>query len=83
MVIRSFAVNISIAEAKAKFSELITRAQSGEEIVLTRHGKAVATISPLSDPHKKPRSLIGAMKGQIEISDDFDKLGPEWDEYVK
>ncbi len=76
-------MNISIAEAKAKFSELITRAQSGEEIVLTRHGKAVATISPLSDPHKKPGSLIGAMKGQIEISDDFDRLGPEWDEYVK
>jgi prevent-host-death family protein len=83
MVIRSFAVNISIAEAKAKFSELITRAQSGEEIVLTRHGKAVATISPLSDPHKKPGSLIGAMKGQVEISDDFDELAPEWDEYVK
>ena len=76
-------MNISIAEAKAKFSELITRAQSGEEIVLTRHGKAVATISPLSDSHKKPGSLIGAMKGQVEISDDFDELAPEWDEYVK
>ena len=76
-------MNISIAEAKAKFSELITRAQSGEEIVLTRHGKAVATISRLPDPHKKPGSLIGAMKGQVEISDDFDELSPEWDEYMK
>ncbi|WP_457301423.1 type II toxin-antitoxin system Phd/YefM family antitoxin [Phyllobacterium sp. P5_D12] len=76
-------MNISIAEAKAKFSELITRAQSGEEIVLTRHGKAVATISPLPNPDKKPGSLIGAMKGRVEISENFDELGPEWDEYVK
>lgn len=76
-------MNISIAEAKAKFSELITRAQSGEEIVLTRHGKAVATISPLPNQNAKPGSLIGAMKGRVEIADDFDELGSEWDEYVK
>jgi antitoxin (DNA-binding transcriptional repressor) of toxin-antitoxin stability system len=46
MVIRSCAVNISIAEAKAKFSELVARAHLGEEIVLTRHGKAVAPFPP-------------------------------------
>jgi prevent-host-death family protein len=76
-------VNISIAEAKAKFSELVARAQSGEEIVLTRHGKAVATISPLPNQNVQPGSLIGAMKGRVKISDDFNDLGPEWGEYVK
>ncbi len=76
-------MNISIAEAKAKFSELVTRAQSGEEIVLTRHGKAVATISPLPGQNAKPGSLIGAMKGRIEIADDFDELGADWDDYLK
>lgn len=76
-------MNISIAEAKAKFSELVARAQSGEEIVLTRHGKAVATISPLPGRNAKPGSLIGAMKGRIEIADDFDDLGADWDDYVK
>jgi prevent-host-death family protein len=76
-------MNISIAEAKAKFSELVTRAQSGEEIVLTRHGKAVAIISPLPGQNVKPGRLIGAMKGRIEIADDFDELGADWDDYVE
>ncbi|MEK1887021.1 MAG: type II toxin-antitoxin system Phd/YefM family antitoxin [Phyllobacterium sp.] len=73
---------MSIAEAKAKFSELVARAQSGEEIVLTRHGKAVATISPLTNSNVKPGSLIGSLRGRVHIRDDFDDLGPEWDEYT-
>ncbi|ATU95747.1 type II toxin-antitoxin system Phd/YefM family antitoxin [Phyllobacterium zundukense] len=75
-------MNVSIAEAKAKFSELVARAQSGEKIVLTRHGKAVATISPLPNQNVQPGSLIGALKGRVKISDDFNDLG-EWDDYVK
>ncbi|MDR7223337.1 type II toxin-antitoxin system prevent-host-death family antitoxin [Aminobacter aminovorans] len=38
-------MNVSIAESKANFSELIKRAEAGEEIIATRHGKAVATIA--------------------------------------
>jgi len=74
-------MKVSIAEAKAKLSELVSRAEAGEEIVLTRHGKVAARIVPpvMADP--LPR--IGALKGKIWIADDFDALGPEWDEYVK
>ncbi|CCV06315.1 Prevent-host-death family protein [Mesorhizobium metallidurans STM 2683] len=74
-------MNISIAEAKAKLSELVSRAEAGEEIVLTRHGKVAARIAPPAVAELLPR--IGALKGKIWIADDFDELGPEWDEYVK
>ena len=74
-------MNVSIAEAKAKLSELVSRAEAGEEIVLTRHGKVAARIVPPAKEHLLPR--IGALKGKIWIADDFDELGPEWDEYIK
>ncbi|ESX81846.1 MULTISPECIES: type II toxin-antitoxin system prevent-host-death family antitoxin [unclassified Mesorhizobium] len=74
-------MNVSIAEAKAKLSELVSRAEAGEEIVLTRHGKVAARIVPPAVAESLPR--IGALKGKIWIADDFDELGPEWDEYVK
>ncbi|MDX8499731.1 type II toxin-antitoxin system Phd/YefM family antitoxin [Mesorhizobium captivum] len=74
-------MNISIAEAKAKLSELVGRAEAGEEIVLTRHGKVAARLVPPLKEDLLPR--IGALKGKIWIADDFDELGPEWDEYVK
>jgi prevent-host-death family protein len=76
-------MNVSVAEAKAKFSELLKLAEAGEEITVTRHGKPIATIAAAENPKGERKSLIGAMKGQIWISDDFDELGPEWNEYIK
>lgn len=74
-------MNVSITEAKAKLSELVGRAEAGEEIVITRHGKIAARLLPPVREELLPRT--GALKGKIWISDDFDKLGPEWNEYAR
>lgn len=71
----------SIAEAKAKFSELVKRAEAGERLTVTRHGKPVVEIAPSTETQPK-KKLRGAMKGKIWIAQDFDTLGPEWDEYL-
>jgi len=36
----------AVADAKARFSELLSRAEAGEEIVIHRHGKPVAKLVP-------------------------------------
>ncbi len=36
---------ISLAEAKARLSELIERAEAGETVVITKRGKPVAQLS--------------------------------------
>jgi prevent-host-death family protein len=74
-------MNISIAEAKAKFSELVKRAEAGEEILVTRHGKVVARLSPPQAASRKP-PLFGALKGQIWISDDFDEPLEDFKDYM-
>jgi prevent-host-death family protein len=43
----------SVAEAKAKLSELIERAERGEGVVITRHGKPVAEIKPVAPAPKR------------------------------
>ncbi len=42
----------SIAEAKAHLSELLKRAEAGEEIVITRRGEAVARLAPVAAERK-------------------------------
>ena len=42
---KSSVTEVSVAEAKAKLSEILTRVEQGEEIVITRRGKPVATLS--------------------------------------
>ncbi len=47
---------IGIYDARSKLSELIERVQSGEEVVLTRHGEPVARLVP----EKRRRKGSGA-----------------------
>jgi len=40
-------VRVSIARAKARFASLVSRAEAGEDIVVTRNGRPVARLGPL------------------------------------
>lgn len=46
-------VTVSLVQAKAHLSELLDKVEAGEEVVVTRHGRAVARI--LSVLHPKQR----------------------------
>jgi len=37
-------MKISVTDAKAQLTELVRRAESGEEVILTRHGQAAARL---------------------------------------
>lgn len=43
---------INLAEAKAKLSELIVRAEAGETVTITRRGKPAVTLVPTEKPRK-------------------------------
>jgi len=75
-------MNIPIKDAKDLFEDLVRRAEAGEHIVLTSNGEKIAEVGPVIG-EKPKKSILGALKGKIWMADDFDELGPEWDEYVK
>jgi len=43
---------ISLANAKARLSELLDRVEAGESIDITRRGKPVARLSAIAKPRK-------------------------------
>jgi len=51
---------VNIAEAKAKLSELLDRALAGEEIVIARAGKPLASLVPVAT---QKRRRAGAWRG--------------------
>ncbi len=61
-------------EAKTKLSQLVERAQAGEDVVITRNGKPVARLVPVEQPSHTFASLRGKWRGQVYMSDDFDEL---------
>lgn len=74
--------SVSIAEAKSKLAALARRAELGETIIITRHGRNVAALGP-AEPAGRPRSsILGVWRDEkVRIAEDFDETGPEWDEY--
>ncbi|WP_159717051.1 type II toxin-antitoxin system Phd/YefM family antitoxin [Geminicoccus flavidas] len=43
---------VGILEAKTHLSRLIEQVEKGEEVVITRHGKPVARLQPMTSPVK-------------------------------
>jgi prevent-host-death family protein len=68
-------MNVSVYEAKTHLSRLLARAEAGEEIVISRHGRPVARLGPIR-PARRPRKL-GLLKGRIRIGRNFDAPLPE------
>ena len=69
-------VEVSVYDAKTHLSRLLDRANAGEEIIVTRHGRPVARIAPLSE--KKKTRRLGLMAGESYfMSEDFDAPLPE------
>jgi prevent-host-death family protein len=40
-------MRISVTEAKGQLTELVRRAEAGDEVILTRHGHAAVRLTPI------------------------------------
>jgi len=64
---------IAAGEFKAKCLRIIDEVnQTGQEVIITKRGKAVAKLVPFPGAEKKP--FIGRLEGIIEIVGDPDDL---------
>ena len=68
--------SVSLADAKARLSELVSRAAEGETVQITRRGKPVAQLTPVVAPRKPIdiealRKLTESMPMQTESAGDF------------
>ena len=68
-------MEVGVHEAKTTLSDLLRRVASGEDIVITRSGKPVAKLVPVT---KRSQRVLGRDVGRAVIGDDFDDpLPPE------
>lgn len=52
-------MRVSVTEAKAQLTELVRRAEAGDEVILTRHGHAAVRLVPVkSAPDRKSRRAL-------------------------
>jgi prevent-host-death family protein len=78
--------SVSLAEAKARLSELVARVVEGETVQITKHGKPVAQIAPIQKPRKPIdvealRALTRKMPMQSESAGEFIRRMRDSDRY--
>jgi prevent-host-death family protein len=64
---------VGMHEAKTKLSQLVERAEAGEDIVIARNGKPVARLVPVAATASLA-SVRGVWRDRVRIADDFDEL---------
>ncbi|MDE0161446.1 MAG: type II toxin-antitoxin system prevent-host-death family antitoxin [Acidimicrobiaceae bacterium] len=71
-------VTIKASEFKARCLQLMDEvAETGREIVITKHGRPVSRLVPHVE---RPKSLFGIDRGKIEILGDIiEPIDVEWD----
>ena len=63
---------VGMHEAKTTLSQLVDRAERGEEIVITRNGTPVVRLTPIAR-HNTLSDVYGALPGRF-IDETFDEL---------
>jgi prevent-host-death family protein len=64
---------VNIHDAKTHLSRLIEEAAGGEPFVIAKAGKPLVKVVPLDAP--KAAQRVGFLRGEIEVPEDFDRMG--------
>jgi prevent-host-death family protein len=65
----------NIHDAKTQLSRLVEQAAKGEPFVIAKAGKPMVKVIALQAPEPDQIKRFGFMAGQIQVPDDFDRMG--------
>lgn len=68
---------VNIHEAKTHLSRLIDQAARGEPFVIAKAGKPQVLVTAIDAPTPGQATRLGFLIGQIQVPDDFDRMGAD------
>jgi prevent-host-death family protein len=62
-------MQVSVTEAKGQLTELVRRAERGDEVILTRHGHAAVRLVPVKavQDKKSRRALLESVRASAAV----------------
>lgn len=65
---------VNIYDAKTRLSQLVDKAASGEDVIVSRNGKPLVRITRLEEPRRRVK--FGLLKGKLTVPKNFDEPLP-------
>lgn len=66
---------VNMHEAKTHLSRLVDQAAEGEPFIIAKSGKPIVKVVPLDTPSDAGFTRLGFLAGDIDVPDDFDRMG--------
>jgi antitoxin (DNA-binding transcriptional repressor) of toxin-antitoxin stability system len=80
---RTVMATLTVEEAQSRLAQIIDGLSPGEEVVLTRDDKPVATIRAAPKSEEPTPRQFGTLKGTVlYIAPDFDDIPEGFEEYL-
>jgi prevent-host-death family protein len=68
---------VNIHQAKTHLSRLVDQAVKGEPFVIAKAGKPQVLVTAIDAPVPGHAKRLGFLAGQINVPDDFDRMGAD------
>lgn len=68
---------VNIHDAKTRLSRLLEEVQQGKPFIIAKSGKPIARVTSVEAPEPGEARRVGFLAGQIEVPEDFDRMGEE------
>lgn len=70
-------MRISVSDAKAQLTDLVRRAEAGEEVVLTRHGQPAVRLAPVRPVMRDAAARRGVLDAARSLAQAKAAPGPD------
>lgn len=70
---------VSISEFRNHLPEYLNRIEAGEAIWITRRGRVVARVDPVTDPRTEAKRRLAALRNVARVGDVVAPLDVAWE----
>ena len=70
---------VDISELRSHLPEYLTRAETGEEILITRHGRIVARLAPYAGARERAKQGLVALRATATVGDVVSPIDSDWE----
>ena len=70
---------VNVTELRSHLPAYLVQVQTGEELIVTSHGKAIARILPSQDIREAARKQLNALRKKSHVGDVISPIGEVWD----
>jgi prevent-host-death family protein len=70
---------VNISELRNHLPRYLSRAEAGEEILVTRRGRAVARLAPVRDTRALAKEQLAKLRGRARVGDVVNPVEAYWE----